>query len=280
MANLFNKFSMLFSFKQIINLVFIIVPLIIIVFSLFNIIKYFKKDELFILFVVRVLVCLFFMMIPVLYNSSKLLYHNHKVIEKTNEEYAFNFEKIKNEDSDLKKLYIGDSRTVGMYYAMYGGSGNYISVDNGQETWYAKVSAGYNWFINDALHQVNNHLVGGNYELVFLMGANDLYNSKLATNYINIIKEYAEQYPNSKFIIVSVNPINDELSLNHGYSSTNQMVIDFNYTLEEAINDTRLDNISYCDTYKNILNEYETNDGLHYNANTYKKIFNLINSCL
>ena len=284
MANLINKLSMLFSFKQIINFVFFVIPLIIIGISLIKLIKCFKKDELFILCAVRILICLIVMMIPALYNTSSLLKKNNSnniTFENDflSDDLVFDYTNIVKEDV-LKRVFIGDSRTVGMYNAVYGGSDSFISTDNEQEIWYAKVSAGYTWFINNALNQINSYLINDNFEFIILMGANDLYNADLANKYISIISEYANNYPESKFVFASVNPINDEASLNHGYSTINQNVIDFNSNLINSINNLNLKNIFYCDTYKKIIDDFETGDGLHYSAQTYKKIYNIIDTCL
>ena len=283
MANLIFLLSDLISFKQLINIFFIIVPLIIIAFCIVMLIRYFKKDGIFIIFVVRILICLFIMMLPIIYNTSSLLFHYEKLVDKQDknehkkgDNLAFDYEKNKRDSI----FFIGDSRTVGMYNAIHGGTGNIISINTDEEIWFAKVSASYNWFLNDALKQIDSYINNDNYTFLILMGANDLYNANLAKNYINIIGEYAKNYSNSRFIFVSVNPINDELSINHGYSVVNQNVVDFNNKLNETINDLNLSNLLYCDTYSYIINDYETSDGLHYNASTYKKIYNLINECL
>ena len=284
MANLIKTLILSFSFKQIINFVFVFVPLFIIGISIIKIIKYFNKDELFILSAVHLLICLIVMMIPILYNTSSLLVKSHNYSSFENryikeDELVFDYSKTEKAEF-LKKVYIGDSRTVGMYNAIYGGNDNFISITNDQEIWYAKVSAGYNWFINDAIKQIDYYLLKGNYEFIFLMGANDLYNAKLADNYIGIIGDYANNYSKSSFIYVSVNPINDTLSLNHGYSVINKNVVDFNNNLIQSINNLKIKNISYCDTYKSVISDYVTGDGLHYNAQTYKKIYNIIDTCL
>ena len=112
------------------------------------------------------------------------------------------------------------------------------------------------------------------------MGANDLYNSYIANNYINGIKEYADNNPNSNFIIVSVGPINDELISNHGYASRNENVIAFNKNLVQSVNNSDLKNLFYCDIYNGIIDNYETGDGLHYSAKTYQMIYELISSFL
>ena len=285
MINLVIKLGNFFSIRLMINYAFILVPSLIIFYLLFRIINTNKKDELFVLFMMRVLVCFLVMMLPILYNTSSLLFSKQSsnfqnVIEYVNEDnIAFDYT-ISNEEKFFKRFYIGDSRTVGMYYALYGGSGNFISSVTDQERWYAKVSAGYNWFINDAINQIDLYLEKDSYDLIFLMGANDLYNANIAFNYINIISEYAINYPDSNFIVVSVNPINDSLISEHGYSVINQDVISFNNNLNEEILRINISNLNYCDTYKDIINVFETNDGLHYTAKTYRSIYNLINSCL
>ena len=177
-------------------------------------------------------------------------------------------------------MYIGDSRTVGMYYSLYGGSGSNIYNTKGNEFWYAKVAMGYNWFVNTAMPQITSRLKNNNYNVIILMGANDLGNANTANSYVKKVSELATTYPNSNYVVVSVNPINDSKASRNGYSVKNSHVIAFNNKLQSAVSSLNKKNVIYCDTYKSIISDYVATDGIHYNSKTNKKIYNLVNGCL
>ena len=177
-------------------------------------------------------------------------------------------------------IYVGDSRTVGMYYSLYNESYQnsvYKYINN--EYWYASVGKGYNWFNNTALPEIKNKVSKNNYHVIILMGANDLYNVDLASKYIETIKELSKIYFNSNYVIVSVNPIDDNKSIASGYTVKNSQVLTFNSYLKKSITSVG-GNVSYCNTYSYIVNDFSTTDGLHYNNITYKKIYELIKSCI
>lgn len=176
-----------------------------------------------------------------------------------------------------KTMFIGDSRTVGMYFSLYSDSySNTINKSVNNELWYASVGKGYSWFSSTAMPYIKSKLSAANYNVVIIMGANDLYNSNIASNYVEQIKSLSELYPNSKYIMVSVNPIEDNKSKSNGYSVTNSQVIAFNKKLKSA---TANSNASYCDTYSSISQNFSTTDGLHYASSTSKQIYSLINNC-
>ena len=178
-------------------------------------------------------------------------------------------------------LFVGDSRTVGMYFSTHSGSySSSINLTSGNEAWLAKVSMGYSWFKSTAISYIKGYVSKGNYNVTIQMGANDLYNSNIATSYVSQIKELASAYPNSNFVIISVNPINDAKASSVGYSCTNAQAIAFNNKYKSAIASSGLSNISYCDTYSAIINNYSTSDGLHYGNSTNKVIYENIKGCL
>lgn len=85
------------------------------------------------------------------------------------------------------------------------------------------------------------------------------------------------KYKNSKIIIVSVNPIDDNLAKQHGYEPTNSQVKSFNKKLKKNLKN----GIIYCDTYSQIEKNLKTSDGIHYEDSTYKKIYEtILKKCL
>lgn len=67
-------------------------------------------------------------------------------------------------------------------------------------------------------------------------------------------------YPNS-YIVINID--------------TNS-VSDFNKVLKKNLSSL----VKYCDVYSSIANSYRTIDGVHYDENTYKSIYNAIKKCL
>lgn len=171
-----------------------------------------------------------------------------------------------------KTMYVGDSRTVGMC--------DISSVDCGESV--AKESQGYSWFANTAVPQIDAKLKnakGKNYNIVILMGVNGVGKTgNEASKYFTKYKELATgKWKDHNLVIVSVNPVVDGKS--YAYTSG---VNQFNSTMKQKINSSGVKNISYCDTLNGIgSNKFVTTDGLHYTADTYKKIYNYIESnCL
>lgn len=145
-------------------------------------------------------------------------------------------------------LFIGDSRTVGMsaYCA-----GMYI----------AKSAVNIDWFRQN----YDEILSYRNYNIVMLLGVNDLYN---INSYIDLYNNLPDDFISAnRIILVSVNPCQGS------YSHLNDSINNFNYLLE---NNTSL-SYEYIDTnsYLNYIG-FETTDGLHYTGQTYTDIYNAI----
>lgn len=192
-------------------------------------------------------------------------------LNKLNEEYN---SKVNAEEESSKKqtttknnytIYIGDSRTVGMCMSVQTTS---------QEKCIAKGSMGFNWFNDTAIPELKKVLKSNpKSNIVINMGTNDLNNaSKYAAAYNNL----AKQYPNSKVIAVSVTKIDDSLARNYGYTVYNSNVVSFNTKLKSLLNS----NVKYCDVYSKTKNTISTTDGIHYDSDSYNKIYQAIKNCL
>lgn len=178
-------------------------------------------------------------------------------------------------------VYIGDSRTVGMYNSVYGASyQTEVQKTNGDDYWHGSGSKGINWFTSTGVHSIDNQLANHNANVIIQMGTNDLYSHSAPQTYIDLISQLASKYPNSNFVVVSVNPIEDAKAKSYGYSVNNNQVISFNDRLKNALNASGKSNIIYCDTYSKIVSSGNlTFDGIHYNVATNKTIYNEINKC-
>ncbi|MCR5486946.1 MAG: hypothetical protein K6F35_05390 [Lachnospiraceae bacterium] len=148
-------------------------------------------------------------------------------------------------------IFIGDSRFVHM---------NDVCKISDVENLFmvAKVGEGYSWFSKDALKQVKRIVGTGlfpKWKLVICLGINDLGNQ---SKYLEKYGQLKEEYDIS---LVSVNPITSYGTL------TNPQIEEFNRGLEKA-------GLPYIDTYRLLMvTGYATTDGLHYNGDTTRKIY-------
>lgn len=168
-----------------------------------------------------------------------------------------------------KTLYIGDSRTVGMCYS--------VSLKSGEDCSNAKESMGYDWFVNTALSTIKAKLSNDQkYNVVINMGTNDVGSSSVASDYASKYNELKKSYPSANIIAVSVGPIKDgNVSYMPGaYNDAN--VVKFNNILKQKLNN----DVKYCDVYSKIKNSFSASDGIHYDGDTYKKIYQELNNCM
>ena len=172
---------------------------------------------------------------------------------------------------NYSNLFVGDSRTVGMC--------NTYKLCEGYD-YIAEIGKGYSWFINTAIPKINSKIKSQNYNIIILMGVNDVGSngSSIATNYYNKIYDLAKTtWKNQNVIFVSVNPVRDGMS--YAYMSG---VNSFNSQMKSKINSSGLSNLKYCDTISSLyMSSIDSGDGLHYNKTGYSSIYNKIkSSCL
>lgn len=165
--------------------------------------------------------------------------------------------------------FIGDSRTVGLEYAL-----NSYGYSLEHHSFTAKVGQGYSWFSRQtALTQLPPSI------LIINLGVNDLGN---VNRYQELYTMYADTcWKDSAIYIVSVNPCCSPCT-----SVSNQQIQDFNTSMQEWITDYNAENVSaraetlpirYIDTYEYLTaNGFSSSDGLHYSADTYCRIYDYI----
>ena len=178
----------------------------------------------------------------------------------------------KNKSGNSKVVFIGDSRTVQMYaYLNNNWSGaNYSSGgvhEVGNDIYVAEGAQGLSWMKKTGIPAAQKYFTA-NTAIVILMGVNDLYNSD---NYISYINSNASKWKSnsSSLYYVSVNPCNGS------YSGLNSKIQSFNSKVKSGISK----NATWIDTYSYLTsNGFKTTDGLHYDTDTYSKIYNYIKS--
>lgn len=183
-----------------------------------------------------------------------------------------------------KILLVGDSRTVQLGMTVFGmntkndtdGLPCVIGGTTSGDYLYSKGSMGLTWMkqhIADIDAQVDSKT-----SVVINMGVNDCSSSTSADDYIAYINNKVKDWKakGADVYFVSVNPINDSLARNNGYSVTNSMVEDFNKALKEGLSS----DVKYIDTYSEVkslvIDKKETADGIHYNKVVYEKIKEII----
>ena len=144
----------------------------------------------------------------------------------------------------------------------------------------AEGGMGYSWFASTAIPQINQKIKSKNYNIIILMGVNGAGTdgTSEADKYYSKISSLAKgTWKNQNIIFVSVNPVVDGKSYTY-MSGVNS----FNKRMKSKINSSKLSNLKYCDTISKLnMSSIDSGDGLHYNKEGYKKIYNLIKSnCL
>ena len=179
-------------------------------------------------------------------------------------------------------LIIGDSRTVGMCATMVG-DWSKCSFSNGgagmgEDFYISQGAMSYSWFKSTAVPAVNQVLANNpntKYNIYSLMGVNNLMGD--IDKYIALYNSLANgEWKDQKIILVSVTPVNEAIEAQHGYSTKNSSIENFNARLKNGV---RAPNVSYCDVYTQIKDTFGTADGIHYNARTYKDIYDLMKQC-
>lgn len=161
-------------------------------------------------------------------------------------------------------IIIGDSRMVGLC--------SYDWYKNEQGTCVAKSAMGYKWMVETAIPKVNEILKNKKeYYITSNLGVNDLYN---VNKYIAKYKELATTtWKDHDIFIISVNPTKGN------YDGRNSEINSFNSKVKSELSSYK--NIIYCNTIDTLRNEgFGSNDGLHYNQTSSKRIYELIKQCI
>ena len=153
-----------------------------------------------------------------------------------------------------KWIWVGDSRTVGMSL--------YISM-----TYLAKSSMGLEWFktVANELYDLEG------YNIILNFGINDMHNINGYINFYNNMP--AQVFEKNKIFIMAVNPVDEAREAETGYLAQNSMIEWFNQNMKANIRN----DIDFIDTYEYLTKTgFDTVDGVHYDGNTYIKIYNFM----
>ena len=170
-----------------------------------------------------------------------------------------------------KIIFVGDSRTVGMYCYTYNNwkDGNtVIKYDLNGDFWSSKVSMGYKWMVNTGIPAIEDKITD-NTAVVILMGVNDITEANIMGNYAAYINNKAAEWKakGADTYFVSINPVRKP-----NYGVTNELISQWN----NIISSTLSEDVEYIDTFSTLLNSAVYADDVHYKADTYTYIYNTI----
>lgn len=205
--------------------------------------------------------CIFFFFIPILLiligpNAGAMLDLTSKGGDVGYNNTKYNASAYTAAEAENLLIYMGDSRIVGMM----------SSITNKSITYIAQSGAGYSWLVDSAIPELANKIEGKKF-IVLAFGVNDLGN---AANYLTKYQELKDTYPNVNIYIMSVNPVDEAKEAENGYTVTNESIENFNETMKNSFGE------NYIDVYAQIKDNFETEDGVHYTTETYKKIHEIV----
>jgi hypothetical protein len=124
---------------------------------------------------------------------------------------------------------------------------------------------GYNYFVNDAMPQIESELERGAV-VILNYGVNDPGNINLYADTYNE-KAAAWKEKGVKTYVVSVNPVDESRC----QTVKNSEIRKFNEKLQKSAV-----SYTYIDTFNAIVDNFGTDDGLHFDAATYQRIYEII----
>ena len=182
--------------------------------------------------------------------------------------------------NEVKRIFVGDSRTVGLYQIMT--EDTLVKADSTQsalnqlakgrtDIYIGKVGMGYDWLAASAVEELKTVLMRyPKSKVVLRMGINDLGN---ISAYIALYKKLMNQYPNASFYTESVTPVDETLGRQNGYSVTNKQILQFNVRLKAAFPQNYISSYNYV-----VKKKGKTVDGIHYMPDTYRMIYRFLDS--
>ena len=175
-----------------------------------------------------------------------------------------------------KRIWVGDSRTVQMYiYVNNAGWSTAVTsalssgtTDGRGDLWSCKGSMGYSWMVTQGVSNIEAS-IGNGTAIIILMGVNDCAYSGQSRQYASYINNKAAIWSNrgARTYFVSIMPTNGS------YQSFNSTIVAFNANIRPLLSN----NVQYIDAYSYLTSTgFGTTDGLHYDGNTYQKIYQYI----
>ncbi|HJC24638.1 MAG TPA: hypothetical protein H9761_13180 [Candidatus Eisenbergiella merdavium] len=149
-------------------------------------------------------------------------------------------------------IFVGDSRFVQMENA----------VGENPYRWIAKVSQGYDWFVAEAVPQIDDAVQSGT-KILINFGVNDVANEEA---YAELVNRKAAEWneKGARVYYSSVNPVEN------GRYVTEEKVEKFNESLEADLDSE----VEWIDSFSWLVQDgYTLTDGLHFSRETYERLY-------
>ncbi len=173
-----------------------------------------------------------------------------------------------------KVVFIGDSRTVGMYLAVTGKSVDELGGigDYKGNVWAAKIGMGYDWMKSTGVPSVD-WCITDTTAVVITMGVNDIGGDYGAQDYIDYLNDRAAVWTSRGAIVyyVSVNPVKAPVG-----TVTNELIDAWNEAMREGLSG----DITFIDTNSQLQGQFDFSDSLHYTNETNLRIYEEIRQFL
>ena len=171
-------------------------------------------------------------------------------------------------------VFVGDSRTVGMYYAVTGRSGEPEggATDKNGDIWAAKIGMGYEWMKSTGVPCVESYITDKT-AVVIAMGVNDVGADYGAADYREYLNRKAADWTSRGAFVyyVSVNPVKAPVS-----TVTNEGIEAWNEAMLEGLSE----DVTYIDINTQMEGKFDYTDSLHYTNATNLQIYELIKMTL
>ena len=167
-------------------------------------------------------------------------------------------------------VFIGDSRTVGIYDTLHGTSTanktNVNVTDPDGTTWSCKVGMGLKWMKETGAPQIEDKIHDGT-DVVILMGVNDVADAGTVTRYIAYLNEKSEEWTKrgADVYYVSIMPVKKDTK-----SVTNAGITIWNEAMKSNIT-----NMSYIDMNESGI-VYDFSDTYHFKSHTSHDIYSYL----
>ena len=154
-------------------------------------------------------------------------------------------------------VFLGDSRTVQLEQA--------VDYDRSFCYFVAEVGMGYDWMRSTGAPEAEGYVTDKT-AVVINMGVNDLDNAERYAARVNDLAASWSQR-GAKVWYMSVNPVGSKAAV------TNEQINAFNSTMKEKLDP----GIGWIDTNSMLMEQgFTASDGLHYNTETYRKIYDFV----
>ncbi len=174
---------------------------------------------------------------------------------------------IKGYEQSGKRIFVGDSRTVGLQKAV-----------GSRDVYIAKWGKGYEWFMESGILELKKTLKQYPYSaVIFNLGVNDLWNVE---QYILTYQYLKTSYPKARFYFLSVNPVEETFLRANGLNGRGTEEIEnFNIRMKSVFNSFYIDSYHWMIQRNYVMdlpNGCGTLDGLHYIEAVYQMLYDYV----